>query len=104
MTTTPNIQHNFFNGRIIMYYTPLSNEVVIGSTTLNIKEAIKYSKRGYDDYVMGNRQQYRPVYAMYKKYGKSKVKVKFIKYIVAGTEYELKKALKETKQNINSFI
>ena len=104
MTTTPNIQHNFFNGRIIMYYTPLSNEVVIGSTTLNIKEAIKYSKRGYDDYVMGNRQQYRPVYAMYKKFGKSMVKVKFIKYIVAGTEYELKKALKETKQNVNSFI
>jgi hypothetical protein len=102
--TNPNIQHNFFNGRIIMYYTPLSNDVIIGSTTLNIKDAIKYSKKGYDDYVKGNRQQYRPVYAMYKKYGKSKVKVKFIKYVVADTEYELKKALKEANQKLNTFI
>ena len=102
--TNPNIQHNFFNGRIIMYYTPLANDVIIGSTTLNIKDAIKYSKRGYDEYEKGNRQQYRPVYAMYKKFGKSKVKVKFIKYVVADTEYELKKTLKEAKQNLNDFI
>jgi hypothetical protein len=102
--TQPNINYNFFNGRIVMYYTPLSNEVVIASTTLNMKECIKFSKRGYDDYVMGRRQQYRPVYAMYKKYGKSKVKIRFVKYIVAGTEYELKKALKEAKQNLNTFI
>lgn len=102
--TTPNINYNFFNGRIIMYYTTVSNDVVIGSTTLNMKECIKFSKRGYDDYVMGKRQQYRPVYALYQKFGKSKVKIRFVKYIVAGTEYELKKALKEAKQNLNDFI
>tara|TARA_R110000823_G_scaffold313064_1_gene440297 strand:- start:4034 stop:4297 length:264 start_codon:yes stop_codon:yes gene_type:complete len=87
-----------------MYYTTVSNDVVIGSTTLNMKECIKFSKRGYDDYVMGKRQQYRPVYALYQKFGKSKVKIRFVKYIVAGTEYELKKALKEAKQNLNDFI
>jgi hypothetical protein len=86
-----------------MYYTTVSNDVVIASTTLNMKECLKFSKRGYDDYVMGKRQQYRPVYALYQKFGKSKVKVKFLKYIVAGTEYQLKKALKEAKQKLGEI-
>jgi hypothetical protein len=103
MTQQPNIRYNFLNGRIVKYWTPLNpNDYVIASTTLLLKDCIRYAKRGYDDFYMGRRHQFRPVYAMMEKYGKSQVKIKLIRYAVASSEYELKKILKETTEQYNN--
>ena len=103
MTQQPDIRYNFLNGRIVKYWTPLNpNDYVIASTTLPLKDCIRYAKRGYDDFYMGRRHQFRPVYTMMKKYGKSQIRIKLIRYAVASTEYELKKILKETKEQYNN--
>jgi hypothetical protein len=103
MTQQPDIRYNFLNGRIVKYWTPLNpNDYVIASTTLPLKDCIRYAKRGYDDFYMGRRHQYRPVYDMMKKYGKSKIRIKLLRYAVADNEYQLKKILKDTQAEYNN--
>ena len=51
---------------------------------------------------MGRRHQYRPVYDMMKKYGKSQIKIKLVRYAVADNEYQLKKILKDTQAEYNN--